>query len=528
MDIRKMDLDDTEHGEKEVKKESIVRPEKIEAMKETDIPVKKENTENTEKKDFSQSDKSFLITREESEREIDLVAVVTCMKEKRKKYLYLLLAMITLGIFIAMIWVGVEHFFFRNSYVRGLISFNYEGIESGLDPNGAAFDPFMLKSPAVLEPALDSIGKSANYLSALRDNLDIQAVQPADVVERITVIKQMAESDPSNYEKLLDVNYYPSQYVVYLYYDGTFTQKEMTSLLNAVFESYREYFFATYADSSVVSVMTNLLNSDDYDYSATMELMETQIDVMQSYIKSKKEEAPEFRSTSTGMSFEDIASSLDFIESVDIARINSYIQNRSLTKNRNQLIEYYQYLIDHTEDELGEEKLKLQNVTEALEGYEKDPVIVVGGQEQAVELTGKNEYYDTLIANKLEISANIANLNTKLNRYITMRDDCYNLGENPTSKEFEYADKAISELKEKILEMIGIIESTTAEYYDTSKYVDAFQVVVPAQYKAGGGIWSILKKIGTVSGGLVLLVILIWAFDGFSTEAKKSSQKNKQ
>ena len=48
----KMDLDDTEHGEKEVKKESIVRPEKIEAMKETDIPVKKENTE---KKDFSQS-----------------------------------------------------------------------------------------------------------------------------------------------------------------------------------------------------------------------------------------------------------------------------------------------------------------------------------------------------------------------------------------------------------------------------------------------------------------------------------------
>ncbi|MBR1458769.1 MAG: hypothetical protein IJ595_05255, partial [Oscillospiraceae bacterium] len=42
----------------------------------------------------------------------------------------------------------------QHKNLTALVSFNYDGIEQGLAPDGTSFDPNTLKSPAVIESAL--------------------------------------------------------------------------------------------------------------------------------------------------------------------------------------------------------------------------------------------------------------------------------------------------------------------------------------------------------------------------------------
>ena len=459
---------------------------------------------------------------EDDEREIDLIEVAKAIASKRRIYAYLLVIAVLVGLLLGGLSVVYDHYFNEASYVRGLISFNYKGIEKGLDPNGAVFDVTVLKSPAVLEPALAAIGRDSAYLSHLKDNIDIKAVQPQDVVERITIIERMSEKDPSNYEKLLDVDYYPSQYVVYLYDDGTFSTREMSNLLNAVFDSYREYFYKTYADSDVITVVANLLDSGDYDYSANIDLISTQIDLMESFVEAKQAEAPEFRSSATGMSFEDIGASLELIKTIDLANISSFVQTHTLSNDPMQMVEYYEYLITETRRQLNEQQVKLANVTEAINNYEKDPMVVVSGQDSTAQFTTTSEYYDTLVAEKISISNRIASINVRLSKYNELKNSFSERQSEIYSEEFDYADVKIANIKTKISNMIDLLEVTTDEYYRTSKYTDAFQVSVPAQYVAAGGLGHMAKKAMMPVAVMVLLVIFLWAGDGFLTELKRS------
>lgn len=155
----------------------------------------------------------------DEEAQIDLFNIAGHMRKRRKLYTYILLAAMCAGVLVGLVLVGVDYMTGQSSYARAVVSFQYEGIEEGLDPNGAAFDINKIKAPAVIEEALNSLNITEYSVEEIRENIAIEGVLPEDAVERITVITQMALEDVSNYEKILDVSYFPSQYVVYLYND---------------------------------------------------------------------------------------------------------------------------------------------------------------------------------------------------------------------------------------------------------------------------------------------------------------------
>ena len=66
---------------------------------------------------------------------IDLIDVARNMNRRKKLYIYLCVAAIILGFAAGFIKVTIDHYFNHSSYARALISFQYDGIESGLDPN---------------------------------------------------------------------------------------------------------------------------------------------------------------------------------------------------------------------------------------------------------------------------------------------------------------------------------------------------------------------------------------------------------
>ena len=86
--------------------------------------------------------------------------------------------------------------------------------------------------------------------------------------------------------------------------------------------------------------------------------------------------------------------------------------------------------------------------------------------------------------------------------------------------EMQYANTLISNLQSKIAEWIDLIEETTEEYYETTKFSNAYQVSVPAQYFAGGGIVNIAKTSIKFILIFLVIVVIVWIADGVINEMK--------
>lgn len=471
-----------------------------------------------------QNDTRIYLQMEDSQdddAQIDLMNIAGHMNRKKRLYRYIMAIAVCLGMLVGLIAIGLDYIAGKGSYARAVISFQYEGIEDGVDPNGAAFDINKLKSPKVIENALMSLGSAEYDAEKIRESIEIEGVIPEDAVERITVIKEMSLEDISNYEKILDVSYFPSQYIVYLRKGSGMSGTETVQILNAILESYRTYFMDTYANTEVLTVTGNLIDYKDYDYAEAMDMLGAQMEIMQDYVSERQGQAPEFRSSGTGLSFGDISMALETVSQIDIANLNSYIESHTLTKDVQRQREYYEYRIKKYNMEIAEYQVELTNIQSVIDNYQKDPVVIVSSQESTQELQQTNAYYDQLLQQRLSISAKIAALNTKLNETYTLLNAVSGVVGKNTQEEYDYADQKLSSLTETIAKWAEQTEQTVEEYYRTTLFSNAYKISVPAQYTATGGIVSSAKKLMIPVAALLFGVFAVWCADGLFCELGK-------
>lgn len=463
---------------------------------------------------------------EDNGQQIDIVNVVTDMKKKKRLYGYLLVFAACVGVCLGLIVAGVQYLLGNSSYARAVISFQYEGIEDGLDPNGAAFDINKIKAPVVIEDALNTLGITDISAEDIRKNIVIEGVIPEDAVERITVIKEMALEDASNYEKILDVSYFPSQYVIYLYKDSFMSGTDTTAILNAILESYRTYFMDTYANTEVLTVTGNLIDYKEYDYAEAIDMLESQMEIMIDYVAERREQASDFRSSNTGLSFGDIETSLRTVEEIDLSNLVSYVENTTLSKDKVRMKEYYEYKIRKYNMKLSELQVQLTTVQNTIDTYAKDPVVIVSSQESTQELTQTNEYYDKLIEQKLSLNKQIAATNTELNEAYELLNSLNSSTRKNSQEEYDYADAMLEKVASTLAEWVTLTEDTTEEYYSTTLFSNAYKIAVPAKYQANGGIVQMAKYVIVCVAIMVFFVLVLWCLDGLRAELMAMREKH--
>lgn len=489
---------------------------------------------NVKRRQKMQNDARIYLHMEDNDNEepqIDLMNIADHMNRKKRLYRYIMAIAVCAGVLLGLTAIGADYIVGQSSYARAVISFQYEGIEDGVDPNGAAFDINKLKSPKVIEDALMSLGSSEYDAEKIRESIEIEGVIPKDAVERITVIKEMSLENVSNYEKILDVSYFPSQYIVYLRKSSGMSGTDTVQILNSILESYRTYFMDMYANTEVLTVTGNLIDYKDYDYAEAMDMLETQMEIMQEYVSERREQAPEFRSSNTGLSFGDISMALATVSEIDIANLDSYIESHTLTKDVQRQREYYEYRIKKYSMQIAENQVELSNIQSVIDKYQKDPLVIVSSQETTQEIGQTNEYYDQLLQQRLDISAEIASLNTKLNEtYVLLNAVSGTIGKN-TQEEYDYVDRKLSSLIQTIAKWADLTEQTVEEYYKTTLFSNAYKISVPAQYTAAGGVVAFAKKIMIPVAALLFVVTVVWCADGFFCELGKmreDKQKNEK
>ena len=169
------------------------------------------------------------------------------------------------------------------------ISFNYTGIEEGLDPNGCEFDTNAIKSDQVVTEALTEMSLSADLKETVQNSIFIDGIVADSAIEKIIQYDSVYNASGTNgttwMESMRDTSYHPTQYRVSFNYSNTgLSGDDAAALLNKILEKYQIYFFQTYGYSESISQSLLSVSDDDYDYLIALDMYSSSLSSLENYI----------------------------------------------------------------------------------------------------------------------------------------------------------------------------------------------------------------------------------------------------
>lgn len=441
---------------------------------------------------------NLIVKQEENHDDDELVISFSAIIKKLKKYftVWFMVAVLTGGLI-----AGVSVFFdtTSSSPVRAVVSFNYDGIEKGLNPDGTEFDYNSLKNPKVIEKALKACNMEMNLLEDVRSNIRIEGKIPEDAYQRLNTYRNVLDSSSSGQlaaaNAMLDVTWYSTQYnITFRYGKIGLNREDAVQLLNEILNAYNTYFFEQFGYNEALGNTLAALDYKDYDYAEAVDMFRTTLDQLNRYVVSlASEDTARFRSKTTGYTFADLKTAINSVQRLDLDLVSSYLNANNLTKDKERLKAYYDFRIETLERQKKTNEENLKAVQEAFDSYEKDQIIVfsdaVGGNTQT---TVSSEAYDDLITRRLNAQATLSDTNQNIS-YYKERLQTLNKSGNGAAKS-ERIEKDLEKLNEKVNEMIKLVEDTADDYYQNVSLSDAYNILVPATSAMAATVKSGISK----------------------------------
>ncbi len=417
---------------------------------------------------------------------------------------------------------------YRN--LSALVSFNYSGIEKGKAPDGSVFDVYSLKNPAVIQAALTDMGEDLDELEAIRQGITIEGVVPSDAIDRITGYQSLFEQgNIKALEEILATSYYSTQYVLTFNYSRTsFKGEKAVVLFNTILEKYRNYFFETYGFNEALGSAVTAIDYKNYDYSEAIDVFDSTLSSLQDYVSNlSKTDTSRFRSSQTGYTFSDLSKAIQTIRDVNLDLISSYVTVNNVTKDAGALMDYYNYRVEVLTRNRNVQQEYLQAVTDALNNYEKDTVIVMGSENMSgAEYSQTSEEYDRLVNQRIDAQKQVATYTQQINNYqqriLALKGKSVASEEKVkrTEEDLEALDAEVNSLLEKV-------NVTSDEYYQTVFLLNSYKILVPASSSGLRSTKNIIKY--SIEPLLILeaLVFIIYFGGSFVVSLIEENKKRK-
>lgn len=443
--------------------------------------------------------------------DISVKDIVTIFKKGSVKIFTVTLVSLVVAIVAAFIYYFVTAEYAGT--VTGIISFNYKGAENGLDPYGRILDVTKIRSPQVINNVLTELNLDEKGVTVedLRQNIVIQGIVPEDAMQRIMIIKEISTRDPSKLDQLADVSYISTQYAVTLSIPKKFSflkNSNGTELLNEIFYSYQEYFLKEYSDKGILNTAVTVLPYSEYDYDDAAKVLNGQLDTIISYLASKMDISPNFRSNKTQMSFGDIITNLDLLKTIDLSKIRSIIEVRFVTKDSELLISTYRSLIVEKTLDRDVYREKALIFQQAAASYQKDSAVMFGAADSTLQFTQPSDTYDLLIKQATESSEFAVRLQGVIDYYEKRIADLQDpISILNRSADIALVEDAIASVSEKMSVWIDIVNETIDEYMETEALKDATKIVLLPQYT--NNLMSSVKMMGVIVIAVVFIGFLL-------------------
>lgn len=422
---------------------------------------------------------------ENNKKEI-ILSFSTIFAQAKKYFLIWIIAAVVVLMFI----IGVVMMLNTNisdSKITALVSFNYDGIESGLDPKGDTFDVNKIKSPSVIESALTELNMPLDYVEKIRMNISIQGIMPNEDVDKITMYKNIytegGSAALSAVQSLLDIGYYPTYYVITLdYVNSGLDLTESKQVLDSILKNYQEYFFITYGYNEALGNSVVAVDYTEYDYPAAIDVFDDTLTTLNEYVRRLSNVSPDFRSGTTGYSFDDLRTTIETLRTVDLYSLSSYVVINNVTNDKTYLLTYYQYEIEQLKREQNIYQSELDSIANSIANYEKDTMLILGDglENSETSYSLMSEKYDELIEQKISKQKELSKCKQQIEYYNDRIEAIDKNGGLSTDENKEETEIRLASLNERINNLIDIVNETTDEYYETVTFANAFNILVPA------------------------------------------------
>ncbi|MDD4627393.1 MAG: Wzz/FepE/Etk N-terminal domain-containing protein [Syntrophomonas sp.] len=474
------------------------------------------------------------------EAEIDLRDIISSLIKGKK----LILKVVVVTLLAALLFTMVSNPNWKvKSKAEVIVSFNFDGVEKGLDPDGKRFDLGKIKAPVVLDPVIEDLqlDKKKITVDDLRDNLEITPIVPAAIIEKIQhMIEAVPEKNADAKEStaiqtLEDYQYYPTRFIITLNIPKSMdADSELgEQILQEIFNSYTKYFYDTYSDRTVLADAITKINYAEYDYPEIPLIIRNQLDIMRSYLagKSREPQGGNFRSPTTGLSFNDIRESLLLIDNIDLNNLSSTISAYRITKDKDQLIRAFEYRIKSYELRMAKNIDESRQTAEVRDRYQKEKSIMfmggVGSPQGTLESEKTSPVYDELARRSLE--AGVTATDTQhdieyIKREIVLFQTDVDIPPEVKKQKEEQVVVMIAQLDAKLKTWIGLTNKTLDDYFEKVYFDRAIMQTTPVQSSHPGmsklGLnLAIALVLGLMIGVFVALFKDYWENSGKATDS---------
>lgn len=435
-----------------------------------------------------------------------------------RKYvlLWVLIAVVAAGLVFGGSLVAYSS---KSTPLTAMVGFSYDGIESGLDPNGNEFDANSIKTPSIIQETLSDLGLSEKSVDLVRNGLTISGVVPEDTIDELTAYKSIFDSTNSieAAKQMMDVSYYPTQFEVQFQYTNLgLSRSQAADLLNTLLSNYRTYFMRTYGFNKSFGDALNSVDYTGYDYPQALDLLNNSLNSLQNYVSTLVDnDNTRFRSAETGYTFTDLQAAVSTLKTVDYATLTSYVLGKNVTKDKSSLETYYQYQIDTLNRSLTGAQEKLNTIIDSINKYQKDSYVLMASADGTTSnaLTQPSEAYDDLISQKTDAQSDVSSYQSRIKDYQT-RLDTLKKTAVASKADQEKVDQDMEAICNKLNQVIADVNQTADEYFETASYANAYNVLVPASGSTSSAIHNAISNMTRplmIAEALLFVVYLVFS-----------------
>ncbi len=206
--------------------------------------------------------------------------------------------------------------------------------EEGYSPDGREIDTTELYATNLVAQAMKKLGIDDTQATADSIRMNIH-VEPIITEEDLMIQQSMLDNGELDYE----LN--PTRYVV-SFSCGVSNGKEYPrKVLNQILQEYASYYGKNHVNTSLAANPVSDITTKGYDYLEMAEVMDDTLTSMAEHLSDKVGWNGEFRSSRTGLSFQDLKDEFEFIRDVEVRQLFSEILAGKVTKDRDLLLEKY-------------------------------------------------------------------------------------------------------------------------------------------------------------------------------------------
>ena len=429
----------------------------------------------------------------------------------QKRYL----AFVMLVVIAFAVFGEIYHVLILSNFKGMMISLDYPGAEEGLNPDGSRF--------VISEMTNDEI------LDAAKSGLKIESKSNDEIRQRLFITTKFSQKEMdavvSDIRDGMQGSYVPTTFHIYYSQENKFAKNETYEFLNALAETYKDYFYKNHAENNSVLEFDKDDDYDKYDYYEIYTVLYNKAERMLEYMKTHHTENRGFRADDN-TNFSTLSDELSNFKDVKLERFNAYIVQNNISRNRAAYVNKLSYLIDKNTIDFNKKSSASEITKGALNKY--DPQIIAVAFVPSVDNTNsyymsrtktgiddlaKESYNDGMEAAR--VSKKIDDYNNRFTRYSAAADST----EDVISAANEYLTGILSDFK-KLSDKIIKFDDEYLEY-KTEQY---FTYAVDSK----SSILNIAVMIKFAALGFILAVLMVLYIEFFHdtvTEKTKVAKK---